>query len=303
MKLKIILFLFFANSIQLYAQKITYSKVHSGEANRNAQIEILGKVGANYIVFKKIGWRNIIQVFNQDMKELSNDRLKFIPDNINGADFIVYPDYFLMVYQYQKSGVLYCNAARFDANAQLIGSTFTLDTIRIGSRSPNDIYSMTYSDDKANVLIYKMYERNEKLNFMAKIYDANLALKDSVRNYIDYNDRKEVYTPLQITNKGKIVFIKETKGGNRENINQLELVNVDNKTGVFSPTAIDLKGKYIDDVNLKIDNLNENYIINSLYYPEKRSSNIEGLFSAFIKDNGNTIYSTVNPFSDSLRMK
>ena len=60
------------------AQNITYSVVHN-EGARDANFEILGKVGANYLVFKNLGWKNIIQVFDANMVELSNERLKFVP--------------------------------------------------------------------------------------------------------------------------------------------------------------------------------------------------------------------------------
>lgn len=287
----------------LSAQKITYSQVQSGEAKNNANVEILGKVGPHYLVFKKLGWRSIVQVFDKNMQQLSNDRLKPVPDNILNADFIVYPSHFWMVYQYQRNAFLYCEALKIDENGQPVGEPLLLDTLRIGLRSSEGVYSTVYSEDKKQVLVYKMFERNNKLHFMAKRYDADMQLRDSVRNYLAYNDRREVYAPLQISNKGEVFFARETKGAFRDNINNLELIKLDWNNGDFASTPIDLKEKFIDEVNVKIDNLNNQLIINALYYPAKRSSDIEGLLTVLVKQNPQTIASALNPFPDSLRSK
>ena len=285
------------------AQNITYSVFHSGENNREVDVEVLGKVGANYLVFKSIGWRSIIQVFDKNMKELSNERLKFVPDKVLNADFITYPDHFWMIYQYQRNAVLYCDAVKMDALGNKIGEKTTLDTVRIGTRSARGIYSTVYSEDKNHILVYKMFERNDKLHLVAKHYDNTLSLLDSTRSLNNFNDRKEVYGPFQITNKGVILFTKELKAGTRENINQLELMTLEPRTGKFISTAIDLQKQYIDEVNIRIDNLNNNYILNTFYYPEKRSSDIIGIFSAVINGNNYSVKTGLNTFSDSLRAK
>lgn len=285
------------------AQNITYSVFHTGENNREVDVEVLGKVGANYVVFKSIGWRSIIQVFDKNMKELSNERLKFVPDNIINVDFITYPDHFWMIYQYQRNAVLYCDAVKMDALGNKIGEKATLDTVRVGTRSAKGIYNTVYSEDKNHILVYKMFERNDRLHLVTKHYDNSLRLLDSTRSINQFNDRKEIYSPFQITNKGKILFTKELKAGTRENINQLELMTLEPRTGKFISTPIDLQKQYIDEVNIRIDNLNNNFIINTFYYPEKRSSDIIGIFSAVINGEDYSVKTGINTFSDSLRAK
>jgi hypothetical protein len=286
----------------LFCQNITYSVTHNENAN-DVNFEILGKVGDNYLVFKNIVWKNIIQVFDKNMVELSNERLRFMPEKILNADFITYPDYFVIVYQYKKGSIVYCDAVKMNAKGEQNGDIITVDTTRVGLQSGSDIYSTIYSEDKKNILIYKMHEKNENLHVVTKLYNPSLQLLDSTRSVIAFNDRRELYSPFQIANDGTIFFTKETKPGSRENITELEIITNKPRSNTFKSTAINLEKKFIDGVQIKIDNLNNNYIINSFYYPEKRGSSIVGLFSALISRETDLVKTMFNAFNDSLRIK
>jgi hypothetical protein len=284
------------------SQNITYSVVHT-ENSRDVSFEILGKVGPNYLVYKNVGWKSIIQVFDGNMKELSNERLKIMPDQTLNVDFVTYPDYFVMVYQYKKNNVLFCDAVRIDALGNPIGDKVRLDTTRIGIQSGRDIYSTIYSEDKKKILVYKMHEKNEMLNIVTKLYNPDLRLLDSTRSVLPYDERREVFTPFQLANDGTIFFTRETKSGVRENISELEMVTCRPNTDSFLITSIDLEKKFIDEVSIKIDNLNDNYLINSFYYTQKRAGNIQGLFSAKVHRGSNHVKTAFYPFDDSLRLK
>ena len=284
------------------AQNITYSVVHT-ENSRDVSFEILGKVGPNYLVFKSLGWKNIMQVFDKNMKELSNERLKFMPDQTLNVDFVTYPDYVVMVYQHKKNNILICDAIKIDAQGNTIGSKITLDTTRIGSQSGTDIYSTIYSEDKKKILVYKMHEKNEMLHIVTKLYNPDINLLDSTRSLLPYNENREIFTPFQLANDGTIFFTRETKSGVRENISELEMVTCKPNTDSFLITSIDLQKKYIDEVSIKIDNLNNNYLINSFYYTQKRAGNIQGLFTAKVQKDSNQVKSSFYAFDDSLRLK
>jgi hypothetical protein len=302
---KIILpaFLFLLINLTVTAQNITYSAYHGGENERDVNFEILGKVGPNYLVYKNIRWKNILQVFDKNMKELKNERLKFMPDRLLNVDFITYADHFWMIYQYQKNSILYCDAVKMNASGEMIGEVNTIDTLRIGLRTANGVYSTVYSEDKKRILVYKLLEKNNTLQMMTKLYDADMKQLDSSRAVFDYNDRREVYSPFQVANNGTIFYLRELKAGARENMSQLEMVVRKPGQAGFTNMPVDLQNKYIDEVNIKIDNLNNNVIINSFFYPEKRSSNIAGLFSAVINSETFEVRSYVNIFEDSLRAK
>ena len=282
------------------AQKITYG-VKRNESARETNFEILGKVGPNYIVFKNIAWRNIIQVFDKDMKELSNERLKYVPEKIFNVDFVTYPNNFLMIYQYKSDGIVYCDAVKLNANGEKISDIVSMDTTRVGIRSGSGVYNCTFSEDKKRILIYKLQSKDKELTLVTKQYNSSLMLLDSTRSTIEFDNRREAFSPIQIANDGSIFFTREIKKNTRENVSQLEVVTSSLNSNTFRATPIDLQNKFIDDIQIKVDNLNNNYILNSFYFEDKRGGSIEGLFSVVVNKTSERIKFGFNKFEDSLR--
>jgi hypothetical protein len=284
------------------AQKIIYSDVIK-EDNREISFEILGKVASNYVVYKFVRWKHMLATYNEDMKLIDNNRLTFIPDKTFNVDFIVYPEYFFMVYQYQKNNTIWCKAVKMDGKGNKLSEPITLDSSRIGLVADKKIYNTVYSEDKKRVLVYKMQRKNDKLTIVTKLYDPELNLIDSAREVVPFDERKDVYSDLVVANNGSIIFAKEYKTGWRENIVKLEMVVKEPNVNVFSLFEIPLQDKYIDEVKIKIDNLNKRYIINSLYSKSK-SGGIDGLFTTFVQqDNYKQVRTAFNLFSDTLRAK
>ncbi|HRD42799.1 MAG TPA: hypothetical protein PLN30_03565, partial [Ferruginibacter sp.] len=142
-------------AIQVFAQEILYSPTHR-EDDVDIYFEILGKVGNHIIAYKGLGTRHFLQVLDPNMKELSNERLKFLDDRLLNIDFVVHPDYFYMIYQKQKNRIIYCNAVKFNDKGEKIGNEITLDTTKVGMFDNNKIYSTAISEDRKKVLVYKM---------------------------------------------------------------------------------------------------------------------------------------------------
>lgn len=297
-----IIALIFLGSFQfLAAQKITYSPIIR-EDNSQINFEILGKVGPNYLVYKKVRWKHMLQVFNKDMVQISNDRMSFLPDKVFNVDFVTYPDYFFLIFQYQKGSTVYCKGVKIDAFGKKQGDLVLLDSTRVGLLSNNRIYNIMYSENKSKILVYKLHKRSGDLNMVTKRFDNNLNLLDSLRQNLDYNERREVYSDFQIADNGTIVFAKQVKTGNRDNINNLDIITSKLNSGTFEVQPINLDGKYIDEVQINIDNINNNYLVNSFYYIDRRG-NIEGLFNTILtNDNKQTSLSFMR-FSDSVRAR
>lgn len=284
------------------AQKIIYSDIIK-EDNREISFEILGKISSNYVIYKFVRWKHMLATYDEDMKLLENTRLNFIPEKTFNVDFIVYPDHYYMVYQYQQNNTIWCKAIKMNGKGKKLGEPITLDSSRIGLVADKKIYNTVYSEDKRRVLVYKMQRKNDKLTIVTKLYDQELALIDSSREVVPFDERKDVYSDLYVANNGSIVFAKEFKAGWRENIVRLEMVVKEPNSKVFSLFEVPLQEKFIDEVKIKIDNLNRRYIVNSLFSKSK-SGGIDGLFTTFIQqDNYKQIRTAFNLFNDSLRAK
>lgn len=295
----IIAVLVFLGASPVHAQNVIYTDFHK-EDNKDTPFEILGKVGPNYVVYKFIrGWKHVLQVFDVNMKELSNDRLEYISDKTSNVDFITYADRFNMVYQYQKNSIMYCNAVVIDADGKKLSGPVTLDTTRINFIGNNNIYFTSFSEDKSKILLYKVIVRNSRMTVVTKLYDHNFTLLDSTRRTMPIDERREVYTDYQVNNDGDIIYAKEMSTGYRENTNQLE-VTTHAPGGGFYSLLIPLEKNFIDEFKIKIDNLNKTYLFNSFYYNDRLGS-VKGLLAGKADWKLKEVKTIFNVFPDSLR--
>lgn len=286
----------------LRAQTIKFAD-YDREDSRDINFEIIGKMNNNILVYKNIRWKHKINIFDNEMKTLETVKLDFVPEKTFNIDFIAYPDFFYMIYQYQKGRVLHCMAVKMDANAKRLNEPVELDTTEIPILADNKIYTTIYSEDKQKILLFKLQTRYQKFNLVTLLYDKQFTLINKTRQVTEYNERRDNHGNFLLANDGTFVFTYDKQPGNRDNSNELNLVVKPPLQNTFIYQQINLDDKYIDEVKLKIDNLNNRYIINTFYYKKNRGS-IDGLFTC-IWDKGNEkIYaSQFIELNDSLRFE
>jgi len=104
-----------------------------------------------------------------------------------------------------------------------------------------------------------------------------------------------------LDNDGNFVFTKDSKNGNRDNSNSLSLATKAPLQDSIIFHEIDLQKYYIDEVKVKIDNLNKKYLLNTFYYKKNRGS-IEGLFTyVWDRDSTRTFIQDFTILGDTLR--
>ena len=296
------LFMFVLWFNEASSQQIIFSE-HRNDESSDINFEIIGRQGNNYLVYKNIRWKHVIGVYDQQMKLVSNERLKFMPDKTFNVDFVTYPDFFYLIYQFQKGNVVHCNMVKMDNDGQALSEPVHLDTSRIGAFADKRIYSIVSSEDKNHILLYKMLRKNNNLTLVAKVYDKSMALSDSSRHLLNFNERRDIYSELSIDNEGTFLFTHERTKGNQENVWQLNLFLHPLKRDTLNKVPVSLGDKFIDEVMIKVDNKNRNYVLNSLFCKEIRG-NITGLFTAAMPWNDPSKLSTAfNYFPDSIRAR
>jgi len=297
---RLLFVLFFCLPISVFAQSVAISDFDR-EDTRDMNFEIIGKMNSNILVYKNIRSNHKISIFDKEMNTLETVKLDFVPERTFNIDFVSYPDYFLMIYQYQKGTILHCMAVKMDAKAQKMGEPVEVDTTRIPVMSDNKIYSTIYSEDRKKIVIFKIQTRYQKFNMQTLLYDNEMKLISKNRMLVEYNERKESYDNFMVGNDGSFVFTYAKQSGNRDNSNALSLVIKSPQQEAFASREIDLKEKYIDEVKLKIDNRNNRYLINTFYYKKNRGS-IEGLFTyVWDKPADKPYASQFTEINDSLR--
>jgi hypothetical protein len=282
------------------AQNVLFSEIQKKD-NKNIKFEILGKVEGHYLVYKNISRTHFLSTYDAQMQLIETNALDFLPENLFDIDFIRYPDYFIVLYQYQKNKTVYCNAAKVDIHGKLLKPITGLNFTNIGFFANQKIFNTVYSEDKQQILVFKKNVKNDVISLEAKLYNANFSLIDSAFQQYSFNARTENFTDCSIDNLGNFYFIKESTEFNGDNIKSLDLYQHRFNHIGFDLLSIDLNGYFVTGSSIKVDNVNKKILLNAFYLEEKQDI-AEGLFSAVINPaNFVTEKSMFNLFSEDIK--
>lgn len=288
-------------SIASSAQKISYSDPDRDDP-RSVDFEIIGKVGGNILVYKNYRELHFIYVYDNDMKLLNRVKLNDIPEKINDADFIQYPDFFYMIYQYQRKDVVYCMGLKIDGKGNKLVGAMLLDTTQISYNTNTKIYTVIKSEDKQKVMLFKINSKNEKLHYVTTVLmDKNLELLHKTKLPVPIADKNSFLTEFQIDNDGDLAFFRAVGSSQNDNISKLTFFIKRSLADSVSQRELNLRSFNLDDIRLKVDNYNKHYLIGS-FYSKQRRGNVDGLYlSIWDKDAAKEISSGAITFSDELR--
>lgn len=300
--MKNILFLFI--SIILYsatfAQQVTYTQPESQDS-RSLDFQIIGKVGDNFLIYKNIRNDFAICSYDNSMRLINRIPLSMMPSNTLNVDFVAYPDFAWMIYQYQKRNILHCMAAKVNSEGKLLADPVELDTTHLNFMASNKIYSMAYSEDKSKIMIYKIQRKNAGMNFTTLLFNNSLQLLHQSRIVSGFDDRKDLFSDFYVDNDGNFLFTKGDRSSTRDFIADLFLIQKRAQEDTFAIQSFDIDGKYLDAINVKVDNQNKNYILTSFYYLKKRG-NVEGIYTGVVAINsGKVLTQHFESIADSIR--
>jgi len=286
--------------MSVYSQQINYSQPESNDI-RSLNFEIIGKISNNFLVYKYIRNSNEISVYDNSMKLLDKIDLRFMPDKTLNVDFVAYPDFAWLIYQFQKRNIIHCMAVKINGEGKLLTDPVELDTTQLSFFSDNKIYSTIHSEDKSKIMIYKIQKKNDRYNFTTLLFNDSLQLLHKSRIPTNFEDKKDIFSDFFVDNLGNFVFTRGNRSSSRDFIQELDLITKHPDTDNFNINRLDLSDKFLDEIKLKVDNVNQHYIINSLYYV-KRRGNVEGLYIA-VWDEGNKklVSQYFAEFNDSIR--
>ena len=284
----------------LNAQKITYSEPER-EDNRRTNFDIIGRVGQNILVFKNNRADYDISVYDNDMKLKQRVNLDGSDDRWINVDFIPYPDHVWMIYQYQRRNIVYCMGVKLDENAKPLADPIEIDTSRISWTTDNKIYNTIFSDDKERIMVFKINNRNRNnFLFTTMLFDASLNLQAKHNMTIPMEERNDYFTDFLLDNEGGMVFGKYTRKGN-DYITNLQVVTKATYARDFSILDLETGDRILDEVRVKVDNINKRYLFSAFFYKQRRG-NIEGLYTVVYDKNTASVAKKVSAtFSDELR--
>ncbi len=288
-------------SVKINAQKITYTEPERDDTRRT-NFEIIGKVGANYLIFKNNRSNNDISVYDNNMKLLDRVKQTDLDDRWINVDFVAYPDFTWMVYQYQRKSIVYCMAVKIDPNGKRITEPVELDTTRIGWAADNKIYTTLFSDDKSKILVFKVNSKNQdNFVFTTLLFNSKLELQYKHRMNMAMRERNDDFTDFFVDNDGDFVFGKYIRKGYGESISDVYMVTKKSNEESFLIRDIKAGDRMLDEIKLKVDNNNKRYIFSALYYRQRRG-NVEGLYTLiWDKVQDSISRKTILPFDEEIR--
>lgn len=292
---------FMLSALGISAQRISYTEPERDDTRRT-NFEIIGKIGSNILIFKNNRNDNAISVYDADMKLLNRVDLNYMDDRWINVDFIAYPDHATMIYQFQRKSIVYCMAVKLDSDGKRITEPVELDTTRIGWAANNKIYTTAFSDDKQKIMVFKINSRNpSNFLFTTFLFDSDLKMIENHRMNLAMEERNDYFTDFLLDNQGGLVFGKFSKRNGNDYITGLKVVTLKPGASDFKVTNLTTGDRILDEVKLKVDNVNKRYLFTALYYKQKRG-NIDGLFTiVYDRDADSILRLVAGSFNDDLR--
>ena len=287
---------------QAVAQRIIYSEPNKDDL-RQTNFEIIGRYGSNVLVYKNFRNKNVISAYDADMKEVTRLKIDYLPDQrLLNVDFISYPDYSWMIYQYQQKRIVYCMAVKLDGTGTKVGNPIQLDTTDINYNSSSKLYSLVNSEDKQQIVLFKINNRNERrYGIKTLLFDKEMNNRQTSRVALEMRNRNDLLSDFAVDNGGNFFFGKGERAGNNDNVVKFYLVQKPASLDTFIVNTINLDNISLDDVKMKADNINNRYVITSFYYKGRRNI-IEGIFqSVWDKSTGKEAVSLAIPLGDDIR--
>jgi len=300
-KTPIIIVLVILSSLTVHAQKIFYSEPDRND-QKSLNFDVAGKIDNHYLVYKNYRSDNYVSVYDNEMKLVENADLDFIPDKIISSEVLGYKDFFYIFYQYQKRNIAYCMAAKIDGNGKIIGEPKQLDTTSISFFANNKIYNVINSEDKQRIMIFKINSKdNDRYVLTTSLFDNDLNFIRKKRMSVPMPERADFLTEFALDNEGSLVFARAAGSSENDNIKNITLLTQDADADSISFHDLNVSEMYLDDIKIKIDNVNHHYLITS-FYSKTRRGNIDGLYCVlWDKKLTQPTYSVSTVFSDETR--
>jgi hypothetical protein len=259
------------------AQKIVYSEPGNDDTRR-MDFEIIGKVSGNFLIYKQMKGKSFVSVYNTNMEEIDKVEQEYIPDDrLIKVDFFPYSDFTYLMFQYQKKNVVYCNAVKLDGSGKRISEIKTLDTTHLSFAANNKIYATIGSEDKSKLMVFKINSKNKsRFVISTLLFDADLNLKNESEFAMPMNESHDNLSEFSLDNDGDLVFTKFVQNNN-ETISSATMLYKSAEADTLLHIPIPQDKLLLDELHVKVDNVNKRYFLTSFYYTKKRG-NIEGFY-------------------------
>ena len=260
------------------AQTIDYSSPDE-EENKSTNFEIVGKLNSKFIIFKNSRNKSFFNIYSNEMKVEAKKMTPTLPAEIISTSFVLYNDGFLMFYQYQKKNVLSLKLIRFNNQAEPIGDVIELDTAHEESNTTeNKSFKVLVSENKQKIMTFKLNKTGKlTYNFKSILMDKEARILHNSNGVFNTNGKNEFFSEFMVDNDGNFASLWSTGTPQSDNISSVTIMKKNAMEDTVSFCPVTFSGIYLDDVKLKVDNMNHHFLVTSFYSKQKRG-NVDGLY-------------------------
>ncbi len=287
--------------IFIQAQHIVYSEPEDDDT-RKTDFEIIGRVSGNILIFKNNRTTSVISIYNPEMKLIQRVTLPFIPEKYTNVDFVQYPDFFYLLCEYQKKNIVHLTAFKMDGQGQTVGEPVEMDTTQVSGSNNGKIYTNIVSEDKQWLMALKINTKNPKTyTFTSFLFTKSLVLQDRHRINMLVQDHADMFTNFELDDQGQLVFTRFARTGSGEYLTHVSFVAKGPDADTFAIRDIGASDRILDELKLKVDNLNNRYLLSAFYYTQRRG-NIEGIYTViWDKAADSKLKESITIFNEDLR--
>src|ERR1700761_4222100 len=102
--------------LKAQVQQIVYTEPER-EDGRRTNFEIIGKIDGNFLVFKNNGSNSAVSIYDNGMHLAQRVPLSFMPERYINVDFVAYPEFCYLIYEYQHKSIIHCMAVKLNGQA------------------------------------------------------------------------------------------------------------------------------------------------------------------------------------------
>ena len=283
------------------AQNIYYSSPDE-EGNKTSQYEIIGKQKGKVVIYKSNHHSHYISLYDAEMKLIGKIQLPQLPDALSSVNFINYTTGFLMIYQYQKNDFIRLNLLKFNQDIQPIGDPIELDNAIPDNNNETNNYKILVSENKQQIMAFLLTKTDKKTyNYKRVSLNNEGRILNRTHGVLNTNGKNEFFSEFTLDNEGNMAALWETGTSQNDNISSVSIVQQNADSDSLRYAAINFNSISLDDVKLKVDNINHHLLVTS-FFSKQRKGNVDGLF-CYICDcrTLKTINSINITFADDLR--
>lgn len=270
---------------------------------KNLPFEIIGKTEGKVYIYKYINDRHYICVYGPEMKLDNKEKLSSVPPQVTNVEFMMGPAGCFLFYEHQRKDTVRFMVLKLGTDAKPIGLPIELDSTMLGETAQHKVYTFVPSEDKRKALLVKIERRGIGVDLVSTCsVDMENFIVKKHRQYISIEDGKGTLSEFHLANNGDIVCIGSVGQAQTDGVSKISLFTQKSSEDSLNEKPIDLKGIYLDDIKVRVDNKNSVFLVSSFFTKQKRGD-VDGVFLfGWDEKNDRKNINTHFLFSDTFRM-